>query len=108
MAAQEIDRLTSLLNQRTSENTLLSTKLQDLDNMNRTIYSLQDKIQRLSGENVSLGDEVKNAQESLRLSASKATSDINQFQNRLRDAESRIGSLTHELDTKNRELRQLH
>jgi chromosome segregation ATPase len=75
--------------------------------MNRTIFSLQDKIQRLSGENIHLGDEVKSAQESLRLSTSKAGADINQLTQRLRDAEGRVGQLTQELDARNRELKQL-
>jgi len=37
--------------------------------MGITINSLQERIQRLVGENKGLGDEVRDAQENLRLSA---------------------------------------
>jgi len=39
--------------------------------MNKSIGSLQDKISRLVNENTSLDDEVRNAQENLRLSANQ-------------------------------------
>jgi hypothetical protein len=48
--------------------------------MHRTISTLQEKISRLTGENYSLEEESRNAQESLRLSASqvsKTVSDLN-------------------------------
>lgn len=37
--------------------------------MGATINTLQERIQRLVGENKGLGDEVRDAQENLRLSA---------------------------------------
>jgi len=37
--------------------------------MGTTIQTLQERIQRLAGENKGLGDEVRDAQENLRLSA---------------------------------------
>ena len=39
--------------------------------MNKTIGSLQDKISRLVNENVGMEDEVRTAQENLRLSANQ-------------------------------------
>ena len=39
--------------------------------MNKTIGSLQDKISRLVNENTSMDDEMRNAQENLRLSANQ-------------------------------------
>ena len=39
--------------------------------MSFTINSLNDKINRLSNENIGLGDEARNAQENLRLSANQ-------------------------------------
>jgi uncharacterized small protein (DUF1192 family) len=80
MLSQEVERLTSLLHAKSSENNMLSTKLHDLDSMHRTISTLQEKISRLTGENYSLEEESRNAQESLRLSASqvsKTVSDLN-------------------------------
>ena len=40
----------------------MASQLQELENMSLTINSLNDKINRLSNENIGLGDEARNAQ----------------------------------------------
>lgn len=54
--------------------------------MNKSIGTLQDKISRLVNENTSLEDEMKSAQENLRLSANqnqKMQREINEFKKRI-------------------------
>ena len=104
MLSQEIERLTNIINSKNTENNALNMKLHDLEGMNRTIQVLQEKISRLTGENFSLGEDMKNAQDSLRLStsqASKVTSELN-------DLKNRVHVLTSELESKNREIRSLN
>jgi chromosome segregation ATPase len=104
MLSQEIERLTNIINSKNTENNTLNMKLHDLEGMNRTIQVLQEKISRLTGENFSLGEDMKNAQDSLRLStsqASKVTSELN-------DLKNRVHVLTSELESKNREIRSLN
>lgn len=69
--SQEIERLTSQLDKKTQENTNLNRKLHEIDEMNKSIGTLQDKISRLVNENTSIGDEMRQAQENLRLSANQ-------------------------------------
>jgi hypothetical protein len=47
----------------------LRNRLQEIDGMNKTIGTLQDKISKLVNENVGMDEEMKAAQENLRLSA---------------------------------------
>jgi|JI61114BRNA_FD_contig_61_476275_length_1244_multi_2_in_0_out_0_4 hypothetical protein len=47
----------------------MSKQLQEMNSLGVTIQTLQERIQRLVGENKGLGDEVRDAQENLRLSA---------------------------------------
>lgn len=54
--------------------------------MNQTIGSLQDKISKLVHENTSMDDEVRNAQENLRLSANqnqKLMRELNEYKQRI-------------------------
>ena len=67
--SQEIERLNGVLEKKNQDIAGMSKQLQDMSNMGVTIQTLQDRIQRLVGENKGLGDEVRDAQENLRLSA---------------------------------------
>ena len=54
--------------------------------MNQTIGTLQDKIGKLVHENTSMDDEVRNAQENLRLSANqnqKLMRELNEYKQRI-------------------------
>ena len=54
--------------------------------MNKSIGSLQDKISRLVNENTSLEDDMRTAQENLRLSANqnqKMQREINEFKKKI-------------------------
>ena len=54
--------------------------------MNKSIGSLQDKINRLVHENTSMEDEMRNAQENLRLSANqqqKMMKEINEYKRKI-------------------------
>ena len=56
--------------------------------MNKSIGSLHDKISRLVNENSSLEDEMRNAQENLRLSANqnqKMLREINEYKKRIEE-----------------------
>lgn len=65
--AQENLRLSANQNQKLMRE--LNEYKQRIDENNRENENLKGKIQKLSGENVSLGEEVRTAQENLRLSA---------------------------------------
>jgi hypothetical protein len=54
--------------------------------MNKTIGSLQEKISKLVGENSGLNEDIKIAQENLRLSTSqtsKVMNELNEFKNKI-------------------------
>lgn len=56
--------------------------------MNNTIGSLQEKISRLVHENTGMEDEVRNAQENLRLSANqnqKLMRELNEYKQKIDD-----------------------
>ena len=60
--------------------------MHEIDEMNKSIGSLQDKISRLVHENTSMQDEMRNAQENLRLSANqqqKMVRQINEYKQRI-------------------------
>lgn len=64
----------------------LVSQLQELENMNITMNSLQEKIGRLSNENVGLGEELHTAQDNLRVSASqnqKIMQELNAYKNQI-------------------------
>lgn len=49
----------------------LTKKLSEIELMNKTIGSLQERITRLVSENTEMGGEIQTAQENLRLSANQ-------------------------------------
>ena len=60
--------------------------MHEIDEMNKSIGSLQDKINRLVHENTSMEDEMRNAQENLRLSANqqqKMMKEINEYKRKI-------------------------
>jgi sensor histidine kinase YesM len=61
--------LNSVVEAKNNEIGSLKSQIQELNMMGITINSLQERIQRLVSENKGLGDEVRDAQENLRLSA---------------------------------------
>ena len=84
--SQEIERLNGVLEKKNVELGNLNKKLHEIDAMNKTIGSLQEKITRLVSENTSINDEVRNAQENLRLSANqnaKIVAELNEYKNRI-------------------------
>lgn len=62
LLSQEIERLNGVLEKKNQEVTNLRNKLHEIDGMNQTIGSLQEKITRLVNENVGMDDELKSAQ----------------------------------------------
>lgn len=59
---------------------------QKIDSNNQENETLKSKMNKLAGENVSLSEEVKGAQESLRLSSqqnSKMTKELNDYKERI-------------------------
>ena len=60
--SQEIERLNAVLEKKNIEIGNLNKKLTEIDDMNKTIGSLQTKITKLVHENTSMGDEVRGAQ----------------------------------------------
>lgn len=84
--SQEIERLNGILEKKNVELGNLNKKLHEIDAMNKTIGSLQEKITRLVSENTSINDEVRNAQENLRLSANqnaKIVAELNEYKSRI-------------------------
>ncbi len=61
--------MNSVVEAKNNEIGSLKNQIQELNMMGITINSLQERIQRLVSENKGLGDEVRDAQENLRLSA---------------------------------------
>jgi len=73
----------------------LNKKLAEIDGMNKTIGSLQEKIKKLVHENTEIDSEVRNAQENLRLSANqnqKLVQELNDYKNKIaaNDQESNL------------------
>ncbi len=60
--SQEIERLNGVLEKKNQEIAGMTKQLQDMSNMGITINTLQERIQKLVGENKGLGDEVRDAQ----------------------------------------------
>lgn len=67
--SQEIERLNNVLENKNNEIGYLKNQAQELSGMGATISTLQERIQRLMGENKGLHGEMQEAQENLRLSA---------------------------------------
>lgn len=66
----------------------MNKKLHEIDSMNQTIGSLQDKINRLVNENTNVEDEMRQAQENLRLSANqnqKIIKELNEYKQKIND-----------------------
>ena len=69
--SQEIERLNLVLEGKNKEVANLGRRLQEIDEMNKSIGSLQEKIKKLTSENYSIEEEMRSAQENLRLSANQ-------------------------------------
>lgn len=63
--------MNAVLEKRNNEVSGLNKKLSEIDSMNKTIGSLQEKITRLVNENTEAEGEIRNAQENIRLSANQ-------------------------------------
>ena len=64
----------------------MNRKLSDIEGMNKTIGTLQDKISRLVNENTAMDGEFRNVQESLRLSTNqnaKIMQELNEYKQRI-------------------------
>lgn len=93
----------------------LKNRLHEIDGMNQTIGSLQEKITRLVNENVGMDEEMKSAQENLRLSAQqnqKIMRELNEYKQRIDQnnqeneaLKQRIGRLTGENTSLGEEVR---
>lgn len=73
----------------------LSEYKQRIDQNNQENDMLKQKIQKMSGENVSLNEEVRNAQENLRLSANTQA----RLNKELQEYKMRIDANNQESDT---------
>ena len=62
MLSQEIERLNSVVEKKNKEVNGLKTNLTEIDGMNRTIGTLQEKITRLVSENTDMSGEMRSAQ----------------------------------------------
>ena len=71
LLSQEVERLTSLLEKKSGEVNNLNRKMNEIESMNKTIGSLQEKITKLVKENIDMDGEVKQAQDNIRLSANQ-------------------------------------
>jgi uncharacterized coiled-coil DUF342 family protein len=86
LLSQEVERLTEQLTKKTSETNNLKNRLTEIDSMNKTIGSLQEKITRLVSENTEISGDMRNAQENLRLSANqnaKIVAELNDYKQRI-------------------------
>jgi chromosome segregation ATPase len=84
--SQEIERLNGAIEKKNQEINGLKGRLHEIDGMNNTIGTLQDKISKLVNENVGMDEEVKAAQENLRLSAQqnqKMMRELNEYRQRI-------------------------
>jgi chromosome segregation ATPase len=68
-AKRRVAELAVLLDRKNQESSKLTAQIQEMSAMGSTIQTLQERIQRLVGENKGLSGEVQEAQENLRLSA---------------------------------------
>ena len=76
------------MDKKTHEANNLNRKMHEIEEMNRSIGSLQDKISRLVNENTSMEDEIRNAQENLRLSSAqqaKMNRELNEYKQRIEE-----------------------
>ena len=76
------------LEKKTNEANSLSRRMHEIEEMNKSIGNLQDKISRLVNENTSLEDEMRNAQENLRLSSAqqaKLNRELNEYKQKIED-----------------------
>lgn len=62
MFSQEIERLNSVLEKKNGEISNLTKRLQEIDEMNKSIGNLQEKIKRLVNENYSMEEDMRSAQ----------------------------------------------
>ena len=69
--SEEVERLNGVIEKKNIELGNLTKKLSEIELMNKTIGSLQERITRLVSENSEMGSEVQTAQENLRLSANQ-------------------------------------
>lgn len=86
MFSQEIERLNSVLEKKNAEVSGLNKRLHDIDEMNRSIGSLQEKIKKLVNENYSIEEEMRSAQQNLRLSANqnaKMVKELNDYKQKI-------------------------
>lgn len=86
LLSQEVERLTEQLTKKTLETSNLKNRLAEIDSMNKTIGSLQEKITRLVSENTDISGDMRNAQENLRLSANqnaKIVAELNEYKQRI-------------------------
>lgn len=60
--SQEIERLNGVLEKKNIELGNLNKKLSEIDSMNKTIGTLQEKITKLVSENTSMDSEVRTVQ----------------------------------------------
>jgi len=100
-SAQENLRLSAQQNQKIMRE--LHEYKQRIDQNNQENEALKQKIGRLTGENTSLGEEVRSAQENLRLSANqqaKLTKELNEYR-------TRIDSNNQESDTYKQKIQKL-
>lgn len=54
LLSQEVERLTSVLDKKSGEVNNLNRKMNEIDSMNKTIGSLQEKITKLVKENIDM------------------------------------------------------
>ena len=100
--SQEIERLNGVLEKKNIELGNLNKKLSEIDTMNKTIGSLQEKITKLVTENTGLDGEVRNAQENLRLSANqnnKIIQELNEYKNKISSNEQENALLKQKMNT---------
>ena len=86
MFSQEIERLNVIVEKKNNEVSQLNKKLHDIDGMNKSIGDLQGKIKRLANENYEMEEEVRAAQENVRLSSNqnaKMLKEINDYKQRI-------------------------
>lgn len=99
--AQENLRLSANQNQKLMRE--LNEYKQRIDQNNLENENLKGKIQKLSGENVSLGEEVRTAQENLRLSANTQA----RLNKELQEYKMRIDMNNQESDTYKQKIQKL-
>ena len=79
---------------------MLNKKISEIDRLNTTIGSLQEKITRLVNENTSMEDEARATQENLRYSTSqnqKIMKELNEYKKRIEENNRENDSLKHKI-----------